>query len=351
MDEILSNTESWFSFHWFYPQELTGFHWEYEIVLYTIPLVPFIYFLRWLFHFNFRQKLEIAFPSQDLRKWQLTGLLRFVPNIFFILFLTLAIFALARPQKISEKVESFSEGIDVLFALDISESMMLEDFTPNRLESAKKIIRKFINERDGDRIGIVVFSGTAYTLVPLTTDKGLLLESLEETSAAFSDTGSTAIGNAMAVAISRLNKSVSPTKVLILISDGENTGGNIGPETAAQLAYAYNIKVYTIGIGKDGNIPYGKDEQGNTRFVSATLNEVSLKKIAEIGKGIYLRAKDENSLTAIFDAIKGYEKGKIREIRFKDTKDYYQVYLTWGVVFFLVWMFTKSTFLTNALED
>lgn len=347
----MENYANWFSLEWFSPKELLGFQWGYPIVLYTLPLIPFIFIFRWLVHFNFRQKFDIAFPSSALHRWYFSGILRFVPHIFFALFVAMVIISLARPQKTSEKVESFVEGIDIVFALDISESMMLEDFSPNRLESAKKIMQQFIEGRKDDRIGVVIFSGAAYTLVPLTTDKGLLLQTISKIDPSAIDTGATAIGHAIAVAVNRLNESFSGTKILILLTDGENTAGNIGPESAAKLAYAYNIKIYTIGIGNQGSVPYGKDAKGKTLYVSSSMDESSLQSIAKIGKGKYYKAGDENMLKHIMEKIDLYEKGKIRETRFKDSKDYYQIFLMWGLLFFTLWMLTKSTFLTNALED
>jgi Ca-activated chloride channel family protein len=351
MRELFLKDENWLSWEWFSPQVLLNFQWEHGIILYALPVVPFIYFLRWLFHFNFRQKLDIALPPFELKRSYLSGLLRFVPTIFFILFLAMVLVSLARPQKTSEKIESFTKGIDIIFALDISESMLLEDFSPNRLESAKKIIHEFIKSRTEDRMGIVVFSGAAYTLVPLSTDEQLLLQSLDRIDPSVLDTGATAIGNAIAVSINRLNESSSGSKVLILLTDGENTSGNIGPETAAQLAYAYNIKIFTVGIGQEGSIPYGKDANGKTMYVSSSLNENLLQKIAQISKGNFYKAGNEKMLRDIFTNINMLEKGRINETRFKDSKDYYQIYLTWGLIFFILWMLAKSTFLTNALED
>ena len=351
MNDSFLNDENWFSWQWFSPKVLLNFQWEYGVVLYLIPLIPLLFVLRWLFHFNFRQKLDIAFPPAELKKWYFDGLLRFVPPVFFVLFISMVIISLARPQKTSEKIESASQGIDIVLALDISESMLLEDFYPNRLEAAKKVIQQFLEKRTEDRIGIVVFSGAAFTLVPLSTDEQLLMKTLDEVDPSMLDTGSTAIGNAIAVSVNRLNESSSGTRVLILLSDGENTAGNIGPETAAQLAYAYGIKIYCIGVGNQGSVPFGKDENGKTAYVTSSLNETSLRKIAAIGKGMYFKANDEKALRNVFLKIDGYEKGRIKETRFKDSKDYYRIYLIWGLIFFILWMLTKSTFLTNALED
>src|SRR3982750_3378990 len=156
--------------------------------------------------------------------------------------------ALARPQKTNEKVEQWTEGIDIMIALDISQSMLMEDFTPNRLEAAKKVALNFINGRKQDRIGLVVFSGDAFSLTPLTTDYDLLKTYLNELNFDMIEKMGTAIGSAMAVVTNRMRESDSKSKVCILLSDGENTAGNIDPIKASQLAAAYGIKIYTIVV-------------------------------------------------------------------------------------------------------
>ncbi len=202
-----------------------------------------------------------------------------------------------------------------------------------------------------DRIGIVVFSGDAYSLSPLTTDYALLESYADEIRFDLIKKGGTAIGSALAVAINRLQESESKSKVIILLSDGDNTAGNINPITAAELAHAFSIKIYTIAVGKDGQVPFGRDPYGNVQYVQNALDETTLRKIASIGEGKFYRASSNSALKNIFSTIDKYEKAEIKETRYKDTKDYYDIYLIWAIVALLLWLICKGTFLTNALED
>jgi Ca-activated chloride channel family protein len=262
----------------------------------------------------------------------------------------LIITCLARPQRSQQRIEQTSEGIDITLVLDVSESMLLEDIKPNRLEAAKTVARSFIQGRVHDRIGMVVFSGDAYGLVPLTTDYSLLNEYINEIKAGMIQTGGTAIGSALAVTINRMRDSPSKTKVAILISDGDNTAGNIDPVTSAQLAQVYGIKLYTIVVGVEGRLPF-KDNTGKVQYVENTIDERIMRQIARIGEGKFYRASNNLALEEVFTQINSYEKAKITELRFLDTKDYYQIYLRLAIVFFLLWLLTKSTFISNILED
>jgi Ca-activated chloride channel family protein len=161
----------------------------------------------------------------------------------------------------------------------------------------------------------------------------------------------TAIGSALAVGTNRMRDSDSKSKVLILLSDGDNTAGNIDPITAAKLANAYGIKIYTIAVGKEGRVPFGKDFFGRPRYVENTMDETTLREIAKIGDGEFYRVSDNQALQNVFDLIDQYEKAEIKETRYQDTTDFYQIYLRWAVVFFIFWMGLKSTFMANILQD
>jgi Ca-activated chloride channel family protein len=278
-------------------------------------------------------------------------LFRFIPGVFFLTSLSLFIIAAARPQRMKEVIEQWSQGIDIVLAIDISESMLLRDFQPNRLESAKRVAQQFIKGRVHDRIGIVVFSGVAYPLAPLSTDYDFLCTLLQNVQPGSIDQSGTAIGSALAVACNRLKDIESNSKVIVLLSDGENTAGSIDPMVAAQIAATLNIKVYTIAIGKDGKVPFSEDSTGVIEYVDNVLNEAVLRKISSIGKGTFYRAYDQNLLYQIFENINKLEKSKISENRFRNFEDLYPIYIYWGLVFFLVWLLTKSTFLSNAMED
>jgi Ca-activated chloride channel family protein len=296
------------------------------------------------------QKLPVALVKSDLKSSPL-NLIRFFPELVLSIVIALLLIALARPQRTNEKVEQWTEGIDIMIALDISQSMQIEDFKPNRLEAAKDVARDFIKGRKQDRIGLVVFSGDAFSLAPLTTDYDLLKNYLNDISFEMIESRGTAIGSALAVVTNRMRESESKSKVCILISDGDNTAGNIDPITSAELAGAYNIKLYTIVVGQEGMVPFGKDFFGRPQMVENTVDESTMRKIAEIGGGEFFRVTDNEALKNVFKRIDQYEKAEIKESRFKDTSDFYFIYLKWAIVLFLLWLLLKSSFLSNVLQD
>jgi Ca-activated chloride channel homolog len=347
MDSLL---DPWYSLEWFTPTVLRGFTWENPLFLYGILGVPLLFIIRWLSRYYFNQKLPVALIKSDLKSSPL-NLFRFLPEIILSLVLILIIIALARPQRTNEKVEQWTEGIDIMIALDISQSMMIEDFKPNRLEAAKDVARDFIKGRKQDRIGLIVFSGDAFSLAPLTTDYDLLKNYLNDISFEMIESRGTAIGSALAVVTNRMRESESKSKVCILISDGDNTAGNIDPITAAELAGAYNIKLYTIVVGKEGMVPFGKDFFGRPQMVENTVDESTMRKIAQLGNGEFFRVTDNEALKNVFKRIDQYEKAEIKESRFKDTSDFYFVYLKWAIAFLLLWLLLKSSFLSNVLQD
>lgn len=347
-------TDPWYSIDWFSPAILKNFSWEYPLLLYAILAVVVLFILRfvlrWISGYRFLQKLPLAVTVKDLKSSPL-NLIRLLPEFFLMIVLILVITALARPQKSNEKVEQFTEGIDIMIALDISQSMQIEDFTPNRLEAAKKVALDFIQGRIQDRIGLVVFSGDAFSLTPLTTDYELLRTYIKDINFDMIESRGTAIGSAMAVVTNRMRETESKSKVCILLSDGDNTAGNIDPITAAELASAFGIKIYTIVIGKEGLVPYGKDFFGRPNMIENTIDETTMRKMAGIGGGEFFRASDNQALSRVFEQIDKFEKAEIKETRFKDTTDYYFIYLQWAIAFFLLWLLMKSSFISNVLQD
>jgi Ca-activated chloride channel family protein len=345
----------WYSLiEWFKPSVFSNFTWENEILLWGLIIIPALFLLRLILRkltgYRFLQKLPVAVIRKDLKNSPL-NLVRIFHEFLLALALMLVVVALARPQKSNEKVEQWTEGIDIMIALDISQSMQIQDFTPDRLEAAKKVALDFMGGRIQDRIGLVVFSGDAFSLAPLTTDYDLLRSYVKEINFDMIESRGTAIGSAMAVVTNRMRESESKSKVCILLSDGDNTAGNIDPLTAAELANAYGIKIYTIIIGKEGLVPYGKDFFGRPNMIENTIDETTMRKMAEIGGGEFFRATDNRALETVFAQIDRFEKAEIKETRFKDTTDYYFIYLRWAVVAFLLWLLLKSTFISNVLQD
>ncbi|MES2387531.1 MAG: VWA domain-containing protein [Bacteroidota bacterium] len=333
---------------WFSPQVLRSFHYEQGAILWLIPAVPFLFTLRSLLFFRFRKTIDVAFLDRaGLRSF--SAILRFVPPGLLSFSLMLGLLALARPQRTDVVREQHSEGIDIILALDISRSMEAQDLYPNRLEAVKKVARKFIRGRNHDRIGLVVFAGEAYSLSPLTSDYELLSEYADAIDFSMVPTDGTAMGTALGVATNRMRESTAKSKVIVLLSDGANTSGNIDPLTAADLAAAFGIKIYTIAAGRDAEPNANFDPNAPPPTFAA--DEGTLQQIAKKGDGMFFRAENNEALSSVFGAIDRYEKAEIKETRFRETHDYYGIYLTWGMAMFLLWMLSKNTFMANALED
>jgi Ca-activated chloride channel homolog len=340
----------WYLPEWFSISMLESYTWEMYFFLYLALASPLLFLLRWLIRHRSNQKLPVAVTEKELRTSPL-NVIRFIPDFFLMLALILVFVALARPQRSNEKQEQWTQGIDIMIGLDISQSMMIEDFEPNRLEAAKQVALDFINGRKQDRIGVVIFSGDAYSLSPLTTDYDLLRTLIKDINFDMMQTRGTAIGSAMGVMTNRMRESEAKSKVCILLSDGDNNAGNIDPITAAELGAAFGVTIYTILVGREGYVPFGKDFFGNPNMIENTVDDTTLKRMAQIGKGEFFRAADKKALKTVFGQIDEYEKAEIKEVRYRDTTDYYFIYLNWAVCFFLLWLSLKLTFFSNVLQD
>jgi Ca-activated chloride channel homolog len=339
--------QPWYSIQWFSWDTLRTLHWAYPYFLYAIPAIPLLLWLRFLFHRRARQHLAMPYdPTVASADWMTR--LRYVQPVAVVLALALVLMALARPQQITERADRYSEGIDIMLLLDISDSMLEKDLQPNRLVAARKMARSFIQGRLQDRIGLIIFAGEAFSLCPLTTDYLLLYAFLDDISSDMIRTAGTAIGSALAVAVNRMRDSKSESKVAILISDGDNTSGNLDPLTAARLARAYGVRIYTIAVGQITAPTTTPDSLGTS---TARVDESELQNIAAASNGRYFRATDTNALRTVFGQINQLEKVKYRDVMYREVKDHYRVYLYWAVVLLLVALATKSTFMANILED
>ena len=233
-----------------------------------------------------------------------------VPFILRLIVLALLIIILARPQSSDNCSTSKVEGIDIMMAVDISGSMLAEDFKPNRIEAAKAVGAEFISARENDNIGLVVFSGESFSQSPLTTDKATLINMLSLVNVEMITENGTAIGLGLANAVNRIKDSQAKSKVIILLTDGSNNTGEIDPIMAAELAKAFDIKVYTIGVGTNGQAPYpfmtafGIKRQ----LVNVDIDEDILQRISNMTNGKYFRATDNKSLKNIYDEIDKLEK-------------------------------------------
>jgi Ca-activated chloride channel family protein len=268
--------------------------------------------------------------------------------IFQTLSLSMLIVAMARPQSSNSWQNVTTEGIDIVIALDISSSMLAMDFQPNRLEAAKDVATQFISGRSNDKIGLVVFSGESFTQCPLTTDHATVINLFKNIESGMIEDG-TAIGNGLATAVSRLKESTAISKVVILLTDGENNRGEIAPVTAAELAKTFGIRVYTIGVGTIGTAPYPMQTPFGVqvRDVEVKIDEVTLQKIASTTDGKYFRATNNNKLAEIYTEIDKLEKSKIDVKEYSKKEEEYLKYALAGALLLVLSLILKTTIFRN----
>jgi len=268
--------------------------------------------------------------------------------MFQMLGLSFLIIALARPQSSNSWQNVTTEGIDIIIALDISSSMLAMDFQPNRIEAAKDVATKFISGRPNDKIGLVIFSGESFTQCPLTTDHATVINLFRNIESGMIEDG-TAIGNGLATAVSRLKESTAISKVVILLTDGENNRGEIAPVTAAELAKTFGIRVYTVGVGTMGTAPYPMQTPFGVqvRDMEVKIDEPTLQKIASTTDGKYFRATNNNKLAEIYKEIDKLEKSKIDVKEYSKKEEEYLKYAVFGCLLIVISLFLKTTIFRN----
>ena len=259
--------------------------------------------------------------------------LRHLPFALRAAAFALLVVALARPQDIEQNVRTNTEGIDIMLAIDVSASMLARDFRPDRITAAKEVAGSFVADRYGDRIGLVVFAAEAFTQSPLTTDQSTLQTLLARIRSGLIDDSGTAIGNGLATAINRLRESEAKSKVIILLTDGVNNRGQIAPMTAAEIARAQGIRVYTIGVGTEGTAPYPAVDiygqpTGDVVMAKVEIDEKTLGAMADLTGGKYFRATDNAKLKAIYDEINQLEKSKVEVT---ERISYHERFLVWAL--------------------
>ena len=299
---------------------------------YFLLLIPIIIFL----FFRKTKSKGIKVPGiQPFKNFKLKSKKYLIGKYLILSSLILMCTALARPQLIKENRTIKKDGIDIVIALDLSRSMLQKDFEPNRLEKAKSLLIDFINKRTNDRLGLVVFGGDAYTKIPLTFDHNIVNEIVSKISVEdITSNNRTAIGMGLGTAINRLKNSESKSKVIILLTDGENNSGEMNPINASEIARELNIKIYTIGIGaKELQIrsPFGYRTIKNTE-----LDENLLKKIATMTNGEYFRASSDNEFQKIFSEIDDLEKTKITGRDYYEHEELYESILKIALLLFII---------------
>ncbi|MBS7410273.1 MAG: VWA domain-containing protein [Bacteroidales bacterium] len=260
------------------------------------------------------------------------------------------IIILCRPQTHDSWESSKTEGTDIVISLDVSTSMLARDFNPDRFEAAKEVASKFINGRESDNIGIVIFAGESFTLVPMTTDKAVLVNYIKEIKMGMLEDG-TAIGDGLATAINRIKDGKAKSKSIILLTDGSNNTGVVAPLTAADIAAKYGIKVYTIGVGTTGSalFPVGVNVYGKVEYqqLPVVIDEATLKSIANKTGGKYFRATSKHVLKEIFSEIDKLEKTELDVRKYNQTEDNYMPWALLLLALLLIDIIARHTVLRN----
>lgn len=320
---------------------------EYLILLLIIPLLVFYHWRR-----SHRLTGKVKYSTlRHMRDLPVSWRQRLRKNYYILrlIILALLILGLARPQSGTRKQEITTEGIDIMMALDVSSSMLAEDFKPkNRIQASKAVAQEFIQGRINDRIGLVIFAGEAFTQCPLTLDYGVLTDLLDKIEVAPRDWDGTAIGNGIATSVMRLKDSKAKSKVIILLTDGRNNAGEINPITAAQVAQTFDIRVYTIGAGSRGTALYPVDDPiFGRRYVSMVveIDEDLLQNIAGKTNGKYFRATDTEKLRQIYQEINEMEKTKIQVKEFTNYKELFVNYAGTGLALLILEILIFNTWL------
>lgn len=287
-----------------------------------------------------------SFSKSFQSSWRVTAskLIPWLRATVFALF----VFSLARPQVVNREREHETRGVDIIISMDISGSMLAEDFKPeNRLAVAKQEAKKFIQSRENDRMGLVVFARDAFTQCPLTLDYEILISLLDQIQIGMIPDG-TAIGMGIATAVNRLRESDAKSKVIILITDGENNAGKIDPITAAELAQTFKIKIYTVGVGRGGLVPFPvNDPLFGKRYVQAKVevDEFSLKRIADITGGLFFRARDPKALSEIYAKINQLETTEVKVHEYQSYDEVFYLFLIPALLLLILEIVLRNTLL------
>jgi Ca-activated chloride channel family protein len=317
---------------------------EFLYALAIIPLVVYWYVRnhrRFLSDIRYSTLRPFAALKPDLRER-----LRHVPFALRVLVIGLLLVALARPQSTSEGRNVYTEGIDIVLLLDISGSMLAEDFQPNRIGAAKEVAQNFVDGRVNDRMGLVVFAGQSFTQCPMTLDYRVLKNLLRQVKPGMVEDG-TAIGMGIAQGVNRIKESKAKSKVMILLTDGVNNRGEIDPVTAGELAHSFDIRIYTIGVGTIGEAPYPVQTPFGIRYqnIPVEVDEKILQKIADMTGGQYFRATNNRALKQIYEQIDKMEKTRIEVRAYRSFAELFSPWAALALLLLLVEVALRGTLL------
>ncbi|MEM7375170.1 MAG: VWA domain-containing protein [Bacteroidota bacterium] len=313
------------------------------VLLLLIPVYIF-----WYMRYYRKQRLVIRLsydPAKLHQPDQKLSLLRMIPRGFQLIALGLLILAIARPQASNDVVEQDIEGIDIMMVMDVSGSMEAQDYLPNRLEVAKQTATTFIEGRKYDQIGLVLFASEALSYAPLTLDHDFLKRMIKSINFNLLPRQGTAIGTAVSMGINRMKESQSPSKVMVLLTDGANNRGEIDPITSARLAAANGIRLYCIGIGR--SVP----NMQKTGLGSSGLDERTLERMATLADGNFYRVSNMRGLEQVFEEISRLETRQMPEVRFRQIKDQYPIFVKLAILFLIIAYLSMLTFIYNPLEQ
>ena len=325
---------------------MSGLEFASSYFLYGLIIIPLL--VVWYIFTGRKNQAYVKFSDTSFfngmpRSWRI-----YARHILFVIdmcALALLIIALARPQSSSKSQKINVEGIDIVLTIDLSSSMLAQDLKPDRLEAAKNISADFVKGRPEDRMGLVVFASETFTQVPLTTDHGMLLNMMKDMKCGMLEDG-TAIGDGLASSVSRLKDSEAISKVVILLTDGDNNAGSIDPATAAEMAKLFGIRVYTIGVGTRGTAPYPVQTPfGGIQYqqIPVTINEPLLQQIADETGGKYYRATSNEKLEQIYDEIDQLERSKIEINEFTRVHEEFLPFVLIGLALLLLGFILKNT--------
>jgi Ca-activated chloride channel homolog len=327
-----------------------SFHFMHPYVLLLLGLVPALAF--WYYKKRAKYYPTLRVPGLQSFKGvaSLRGRLQWLLPVLRMLCLGALIIAMARPQEVMKEEDITADGIDIILVMDLSSSMLAQDFRPDRLEVSKRVASEFVDKRKYDRIGLAVFAGEAFTQCPLTTDHVVLKEFLESLQCGLLEDG-TAIGMGLATAVNRLKDSEAKSKVVILLTDGDNNAGYIKPITAAEIAREFGVKVYTIGVGTRGKAlaPVSRRSDGQYIFGLATvqIDEELMTKIADMTGGKYFRATSERALEKIYIDIDRLEKTKIETTTIKRELERFHPFAFFGMLFLCLELLLRYSLLRS----
>ena len=334
---------------------MTNYLWQSSWAFLLIPILVLVFLINLWFAKS--KSTSLQFSNLKIIKdipQSIRARLAWLPMLILSIGLFFVILAGARPQLSDERVKRFSEGIDIMLTLDISDSMMIEDMDPmSRIDAAKRVLIEFVKDRPSDRIGLVAFKGEAFSRVPMTLDHEILIKnikSLDPVNRNIRD--GTAIGSALALSVARIKDSTARSRVIILATDGENNMGMIDPESALEIAKGFGLRIYTIGIGKDGEsmLPiHGQDAFGRNvkRYqpIHSSVNDTLLKKMATDTGGEYYKADSANKLRKVFENIDKLEKSKVETQTYVKYEEHFQKFLKLGIALIFFSLFLGHTVL------